>query len=193
MLVFFGILLLVFAGILAFFALQPDLAFFLDEGWKFRGNVEPSEAYKQVSTFGRGAVAVIAAIAGVSLICAGIMDKRSSDAKEAASRAASQLCEDVHNRLDSTIKWGADGTVTNHDEVQALGAQLGVEINIERWNPLGGTVEGIPPAEEVDVRDPATKQVLIMYQGGQLGARPIGTECERRDQISLFRPGRTSG
>lgn len=57
-----AILPFVVAAVLVFFAFQPKLAFFLDEGWKFRQKTAPSELYIGVSVVGRLMAGVAAAV-----------------------------------------------------------------------------------------------------------------------------------
>jgi hypothetical protein len=69
-----AIFMFVLAALPIFFGLHPKLSFNLDEGWKFREEIEPSDAYVGVSTVGRLLAGGIAFIFGLIVLISAIGD-----------------------------------------------------------------------------------------------------------------------
>lgn len=172
-----AILLFLTGAALLFFAFNPKLSFFLEEGWKFRDKTEPSELYIGVNFLGRFVLGVVGILAGIGCLVAAITDANTAEARantEAAAEAAHQRCEDVLlPRFNDTIEW--DGAVVaNPDEVRALARELGVEVEITRRTDY---VHHDEPADDVDVKDPAnprTDKTAVFYIGGPHSSFGIG-------------------
>lgn len=174
-----GILCFLLAGTLVFFALKPDLAFHLDEGWKFKNKVEPSETYVAVNTAGRFVAALVAVGLGIAAITQGISEHREKqDQEDSAARyaASQQRCEsDIAPKFNQTIRWTRDGAVANRDEVLALGRELDVDVKIRQDNSLAAMPDPPPPSDTISVHDPSLPgpDKLILFLSGSATARCI--------------------
>jgi hypothetical protein len=69
-----AIFMFVLAALLIFFGLHPKLSFYLDEGWKFGDETEPSDAYIGISTVGRLLAGGIAFVFGLIVLVSAIGD-----------------------------------------------------------------------------------------------------------------------
>ncbi|WKG02084.1 DUF6199 family natural product biosynthesis protein [Mycolicibacterium sp. HK-90] len=184
MLVLGGILCFLMAAALVYFALRPKLAFHLDEGWKFRGETEPSEAYIAVNGVGRLIAAVVAVVIGIACIGQYFGDKRDERAKQEQTdlyAVAEQRCEsEVKPRFDEAIKWD-NGKIANPDELHALAQALDVEIEIKPSSAPGPNRTSVQTSN-MFVRDPALPKyhdMLLYYSGlpSHLGPRFEPVEC----------------
>ncbi|MEW2483697.1 DUF6199 family natural product biosynthesis protein [Mycobacterium sp. NPDC049093] len=180
-----GILSFLLAAVLVFFAARPKLAFYLDEGWKFRDRTEPSDTYVAVNGVGRIIGAVVAVVVGIACIGQHFSDKNEARAKQEQTdlyAAAKQRCESqVRPRLNETIKWD-DGAIANHQEVQALADELEVEIEFIKDGVYKSGSQSNTPTENMWVRDrtlPKYHDMLLYYHGGlqSLGKSQQLTEC----------------
>jgi hypothetical protein len=176
-----ALLLLFLGAVLIFFAFNPKLSFFLDEGWKFRDKTEPSELYVGANFLGRFVVGVVAVLAGIGLLVMGVAEAGAAEARTAAAAAADaahQRCETVLlPRFNETIRWD-DGVVANPDDVRALAKELGVEVDIER---RADYADHDQDADTVRVNDPAnprnTKTALLYIGGPHAGSLGNPDEC----------------
>lgn len=179
-----GILCFLIAAALVYFALRPELAFHLDEGWKFRGKTEPSEAYIAVNGVGRIIAAVVAVVVGIA--CIGQYFSEKSQAREEKQQAdlyavAEQRCEsEVKPRFNEAIKWD-NGKIANPDELHALAQTLNVEIEIKSSSAPGLNRTSIPTSN-MFVRDPTLPKyhdTLLYYSGlpSHLGVMAEPVEC----------------
>ncbi|NOP97351.1 DUF6199 family natural product biosynthesis protein [Mycolicibacterium fortuitum] len=184
-----GIVCFILAAALAYFAFQPKLAFYLDEGWKFRDRTEPSDTYVAVNGVGRIIGAVVAVVVGIACIGEYFGEKSEARAKQQQSdryAAAQQRCEaQVRPRFNQTIKWD-DGKITNPDELNALASELRVEIEIMSTTSPGPNRTRVPTSN-MFVRDPTLPeyQDSVLFYGGtpdRLGSTTLPDEC------SLSRP-----
>ncbi|MGV0738876.1 hypothetical protein BA059_03235 [Mycolicibacterium sp. (ex Dasyatis americana)] len=180
-----GILCFLLAAALVFFATRPKLAFYLDEGWKFRGETEPSDTYVAVNGVGRIIGAVVAVVVGIACIGQYFGEKSDEGAKQQQSdlyAAARQRCEtQVRPRFNQTIKWD-NGMIANHQEVQALADGLEVEIEFVKDAVRRSGGQPNTPTENMWVRDrtlPKHHDMLLYYHGGlqSLGKSQQPTEC----------------
>lgn len=176
-----GLLLLLLGAVLIFFAVNPKLSFFLDEGWKFRDKTAPSDLYVGVNFVGRFVVGVVAVLAGIGFLIMSVTEAGATEARaaaKAAADAAHQRCEAVLlPRFNDTIKWG-NGVVANPDDVRALAEELGVEVEIERRVDYADHDQA---ADTVRVNDPATprdtKTALLYIGGPHTGSLGNPDEC----------------
>ncbi|KAA0093666.1 hypothetical protein CIW49_26835 [Mycolicibacterium sp. P1-18] len=129
-----------------FFAVKPKLAFYLDEGWKFKDTPAPSDAYLGVNLIGCLAGAAVFIVMGVVLL-----SQRSTFAAEDAAFAAADRCrEELLPRFDDTVEW-AGTRLANPDEVRRLASELGVEVTVADDVDLA---EGRPRGDLVRILDP---------------------------------------
>jgi hypothetical protein len=145
-----AIVMFIAAALMIFFAVQSKLAFFLDEGWKFRETTEPSDLYVGVNGIKGFVVAAVAIFVGIGA-CGQHVSEQNTAKAQAAATAAHQRCEtEILPRFNDTIKW--DGPlVSNPDELHALAQELGVEVEIERKMDFRTHA----PADDVGINDPA--------------------------------------
>lgn len=185
MLILGGIFAFLLAAALVFFAVRPKIAFYLDEGWKFRNETEPSDTYVAVNGVGRIIGAVVAVVIGISCIGQYFSEKNEVRAKQEQTdlyAAAKQRCESqVRPRFNKTIKWD-NGKIANHAEVQALADELKVEIEFVKDAVYRSGGKSNTPTENMWVRDrtlPKYHDMLLYYHGGlqTLGKSQQLTEC----------------
>ncbi|WP_135457333.1 DUF6199 family natural product biosynthesis protein [Mycobacterium sp. DL99] len=167
-----GILSFLLAAVLVFFAMRPKLAFYLDEGWKFRNETEPSDTYVAVNGAGRIIGAVVAVVVGIACIGEYFSEKSEARAeKEQADlyAAAEQRCDsEVRPRFNEAIRWADDGHIANPEELQALAEELDVEIKITAGS--APSLKGKPPSrpDNLLVTDPTLPKyhdMLVYYSG----------------------------
>ncbi|OBC05080.1 hypothetical protein A5784_11575 [Mycobacterium sp. 852013-50091_SCH5140682] len=180
-----GILSFAAAVALVFFAFKPDLAFRLDEGWKFRGKTEPSETYVAVNTVGRIIGAIVAIGVGIGAIAQYNSDQRSAREKQATDElyaAAEQRCaSELRPRFNETANWNSGGQLTNPQEVQALAHDLGVEVEITTSAALRGVTNPPPPSTNLTVLDPTlpeSHRTVLYYLGSPFGFDPTAVQCD---------------
>lgn len=126
-----AILCFVGAAVSLIFAFRPKDAFYFREGWKFKEDLEPSDAYTAFSTAGGVLAAVVLVGLGVASISWHLDDKHAAD-QQATAAAVKERCLDVVlPQFKKTIKWKG-ATVANPDEVKALGKELSVDVDIKR-------------------------------------------------------------
>jgi hypothetical protein len=185
-----GILCFALAAVLAYFAFQPKLAFYLDEGWKFRDRTEPSDTYVAVNGVGRIIGAVVAVVVGIACIGQYFGEKGDERAKQEQTdlyAAAEQRCEaQVRPRFNQTIKWD-NGKIANHQEVQALADELKVEIEFVEDAVRRRGNQPNTPTENMWVRDrtlPKYHNMLLYYHGG---LQSLG-ESQQLTKCSMARP-----
>ncbi|BDY26280.1 hypothetical protein [Mycolicibacterium mageritense] len=178
-----GIVALIVAAVLAYLAVNPDRAFYLDEGWKFRNKTEPSEAYVAVSGLRSGIAALLAAGLGIGAIVMHFTERgQQQDKNDRAARyaASQQRCEsEIRPRFNDTLKWNRDGALTNRDEALALGRELNVEVKIEANDALAASENPPPPSDVVWVYDtslPGQDKLILAYHGSSM-TRQTAQEC----------------
>lgn len=171
-----AILCFLLGAVSLFFAVKPKLAFYLDEGWKFKDAPAPSDTYLGVNLIkclGGGAVFIVMGI---------VLLSQQSDfkAEDAASAAADRCREELLPRFDDTVEW--TGTrLTNPAEVRRLASELGVEVTIADDGEVDH-VGGIPRGDLVRVLDPnrpGPDKLAFRYLGAfhdQYWARPKSCE-----------------
>ncbi len=185
-----GIFAFGIAAVLLFFAFKPNLAFFLDEGWKFRQKTEPSDLYVGANLIGRVIAAGAAIVVGFGAIGMHFSERHENDNK-AATRAAIARCEsEILPRFNETVKW--DGKVlANPDEVRRLADELGVTVEIK--NTTAYDYRKPPqPATTVAVSDPdltESSKALFTYLGEYRGIRDVSTGRELGMPDSCYQPG----
>lgn len=171
-----AILCFLLGAVSLFFAFKPKLAFYLDEGWKFKDAPAPSDTYIGVNLtkcLGGGAVFIVMGI---------VLLSQQSDfkAEDAASAAADRCREELLPRFDDTVEW--TGTrLANPTEVRRLASELGVEVTIADDGEVD-LVGGIPRGDLLRVLDPnrpGPDKLAFRYLGAfhdQYWARP--NRCE---------------
>lgn len=165
-----GILCFLGAAISLYFAFKPKEAFYLDEGWKFKDKVEPSDAYIGINGIGRIVGAVLLVGVGIGAISMHVDEKRTDD-ETAATATSKEKCEnEVLPRFKQTVRW--NGTVVaNPDEVRALGRELNVEVQINRGKGWSVRQDASIEYDDIRVSDPkkpGNSQVIFSLSGQYL-------------------------
>ncbi|AKK28542.1 hypothetical protein [Mycobacterium sp. EPa45] len=118
-----AIFLIVIGVVALFLSARPRLAFFLDEGWKFRNKTEQSRTYEAVS-FTKFLVLGVAAVVGGLVLLA----MNATFSRQDAARAAFDRCQsEFLPQFTRTIRWDG-GELGNEDEVRSLANRLGVKV-----------------------------------------------------------------
>jgi hypothetical protein len=166
------------AAVCIYLALQPKLAFQLDEGWKFKNKTEPSRTYEGISTFRFTITAFIAVGIGIFLIILYFDARHDAQRKAAAEQSYRNCTGTVLPRFNETIKW--DGLkVSNKDELDALAEELGVRVRVESRQDYYGSPLETHYGDVVNVYDPkqpATGGLLFSYIGGSQDGQGPYTE-----------------
>lgn len=162
-----GILCFLGAAISLYFAFKPKEAFYLDEGWKFKDKVEPSDAYVGINGIGRILGAILLVGVGIGAISMHVDEKRTGD-ETAATAASKKKCEnEVLPRFKQTVRW--NGTVVaNPDDVRALGSELNVDVQINRgtdWSVLKKASIEYDDIRVSDPKKPGTSQAIFSLSG----------------------------
>lgn len=162
-----GILCFLGAAISLYFAFKPKEAFYLDEGWKFKDKVEPSDAYVGINGIGRIVGAILLVGVGIGAISMHVDEKRTGD-ETAATAASKKKCEnEVLPRFKQTVRW--NGTVVaNPDDVRALGSELNVDVQINRgtdWSVLKKASIEYDDIRVSDPKKPGISQAIFSLSG----------------------------
>lgn len=162
-----GILCFLGAAISLYFAFKPKEAFYLDEGWKFKDKVEPSDAYVGINGIGRIVGAILLVGVGIGAISMHVDEKRTGD-ETAATAASKKKCEnEVLPRFKQTVRW--NGTVVaNPDDVRALGSELNVDVQINRgtdWSVLKKASIEYDNIRVSDPKKPGISQAIFSLSG----------------------------
>ena len=171
-----AILCFILGAVSLFFAVKPKLAFYLDEGWKFKDAPAPSDAYLGVNLIGCLGGGAVLIVLGIVLL------SQNSDVKaeDAAFAAADRCREELLPRFDDTVEW-AGTHVANPTEVRRLASELGVEVTIADDGEVD-LAGGIPRGDLLRVLDPnrpGPDKLAFRYLGAfhdQYWARP--NRCE---------------
>lgn len=118
-----AIFLIVVGVVALFLSARPRLAFFLDEGWKFRKKTEPSSTYEAVSFAKFLVLGLFGIVGGLVLLVMNVTFSR-----QEATRAAFERCQsEFLPQFTRTIRWYG-GELSNEDEVRSLANRLGVKV-----------------------------------------------------------------
>lgn len=139
---------------------RPGLAFYLDEGWKFRDATAPSETYTAVT-----GVAGLAGGIGFVVLGVVLLSQHSTVTAEDAALAAAQHCrEQLLPRFDATVEW--DGSrLANPDEVRSLATELGVDLVISAEDPVDGRGTAGDVVGVLDPNRPGPDKLAFRYLG----------------------------
>jgi len=118
-----AIFLIVLGVVALFLSARPKLAFFLDEGWKFRNKTEHSSTYEAVNFAKFLAFGLAAIVGGIVMLVMNVTFSRQD-----AARAAFNHCQsEILPEFTKTIRWNG-GELGNEDEVRSLATGLGVNV-----------------------------------------------------------------
>lgn len=119
-----AIVLIVLGVVALFLSARPKLAFFLDEGWKFRNKTEHSATYEAVNFAKFLAFGLAAIVGGIVMLVMNVTFSRQEAARAAFNHCQSQILP----QFKQTIRWNGSGELANEDEVRGLAKQLGVNV-----------------------------------------------------------------